>query len=197
MRRFKAAWNPEKPMALPKTGIEGCGIVPIPTNPDGRGYLQELYRQSWPGVFPAVQWNAVVSKAGVVRGTHVHVGYDEFYTLPQGRVLLGLADIRRDSPTYRKSEQFEWSAAHGFAVVVPAGVAHTILFKEDSVLLFGLSGYWSAQEEVGCQWDAAELGFVWPHARVVRSERDEMAGSYSAMLQRYETLSLAEKAAHH
>lgn len=184
-------------MALPKTGIEGCGIVPIPFNPDARGYLQELYRQSWPAVFPAVQWNAVVSKAGVVRGTHVHIGYDEFYTLPQGRVLLGLADIRRASPTYRKSEQFEWSADHGFAVVVPVGVAHTILFKEDSVLLFGLSGYWSAQEEVGCQWDAAELGFVWPAGQVVRSERDVTAGSYAAMLQRYEALSLAGKTEHH
>jgi dTDP-4-dehydrorhamnose 3,5-epimerase len=179
-------------MTLPTTGIRGCDVVPVPTNPDGRGYLQELYRRSSPHAFEAVQWNAVVSNAAVVRGAHVHAGYDEFYTLPRGRVLLGLADIRRGSPTYRKSAQFEWKAKDGFAVIVPAGVAHTILFEDDSVLLFGLSGYWRAEdEEIGCQWDAPELGLTWPARSVVRSERDLAAGDYATMLRRYEELSQA------
>lgn len=182
-------------MALPKTDIQGCDVVPLPTNSDGRGSLQELYRQSWPGAFPAMQWNAVASNAGVVRGAHVHVAYHEFYTLPRGRVVLGLTDIRRGSPTYRKSAQFEWSDEAGFAVVVPAGVAHAILFESDSLLVFGLSSYWSEQEEVGCQWNAPELGFVWPVRPVVRSERDTAAGNYLAMLQRYEELSQGQNAA--
>ena len=136
-------------MMLPKTGIFGCDTVAVSANRDGRGCLYEIYRQSWPNAFPTVQWNACASNAGVVRGAHVHVDYHEFYTLPHGRVLLGLADIRRASPTYRKSVQLEWAARDGFAVVVPVGVAHVILFEEDLLLAFGLSGYWDADVRRG------------------------------------------------
>jgi dTDP-4-dehydrorhamnose 3,5-epimerase len=107
-------------------------------------------------------------------------------------VLLGLADIRRESPTYRKSVQFEWAAQDGFAVVIPRGVAHVVLFEEDSILALGLSDYWNPEcDSVGCQWDDPELGFVWPTSLVVRSERDTAAGNYKTMLQLYEERSQA------
>jgi len=60
----------------------------------------------------------------------VHVDYHEFYTLPRGRVIIGLSDIRRTSTTFGKSSQFEWSDQDGFAVVVPRGVAHVVLLKK-------------------------------------------------------------------
>src|SRR5437588_1277308 len=173
-----------------KTGIMNCDIVPVSANRDGRGCLYEIYRESWPNAFPAVQWNACASNAGVVRGAHVHIDYHEFYTLPRGRVLVGLADIRRTSPTYRHSVQFEWADDDGCAIVVPRGVAHVILFEEDSVLAFGLSDYWRPEyDRAGCQWDDPELGFVWPVKPVLRSERDANSGNYRAMLQLYEDLS--------
>jgi len=126
----------------------------------------------------------------VVRGAHVHVDYDEYYALARGRVLLGLADIRRSSPTYRKSIQVPWSAEDAFAVVIPRGVAHVVLFEEDSVLVFGLSGYWQAKfDVVGCQWDDPELGFKWPVTSVALSQRDAGSGNYAAMLPLYEKLS--------
>jgi dTDP-4-dehydrorhamnose 3,5-epimerase len=173
-------------------GIEDCEIVPISENRDDRGLLCEIFRQSWPAAFPAVQWNACVSDAGVVRGVHVHIDYHEFYTLPRGRVVIGLADIRRSSPTFGQSVQFDWTDLDGVAIVVPRGVAHAVLFEADSVLAFGLSDYWRAEfDVVGCQWDAAELGFVWPNKVVRRSERDAHSGSYAEMLERYEERSQA------
>ncbi len=183
-------------MIAQKTKIMGCDIVPVSANRDARGCLYEIYRQSWPNAFATVQWNACASKAGVVRGAHVHVDYQEFYTLPRGRVRLGLADIRRASPTYGHSVQLEWADHDGFAVVVPEGVAHVVLFEEDSVLAFGLSGYWKAEYDVvGCQWDDPDLGFTWPSKSVVRSQRDIASGSYTTMLQHYEERSRAWRAA--
>lgn len=83
--------------------------------------------------------------------------------------------------------QFEWADRDGIAVVVPQGVAHVVLFEEDSVLAFGLSGYWRPEIDiVGCQWDAPELGFEWSTTAVRRSERDANAGSYASMLQDYD-----------
>jgi dTDP-4-dehydrorhamnose 3,5-epimerase len=182
-------------MMLPQTGIDGCHTVPVTANRDMRGCLFEVYRQSWPHAFPTVQWNVCTSNAGVVRGAHVHVDNDEFYTLPRGRALLGLADIRPASRTYRKSAQFEWACDDGFAVVVPVGVAHVILFEEDSVLVFGLSGYWNAEYDVvGCQWDDPELGFVWPARTIFRSERDIKSGNYAQMLQLFDERSAAWRA---
>jgi len=167
--------------------IDGVAAVSIVSNADARGRLNEIFRQSWPGAFPTVQWNACVSEAGVVRGVHVHTDYDEFYTLPRGRVILGLADIRRESPTFGVSHQLEWSSADGIAVTIPKGVAHVFLVEDDTVLVFGLSSYWQAeQDDIGCQWDAPELGFVWPDRPVVRSERDSGSGTYAEMVERFE-----------
>ena len=179
----------EQASASRKAGIEGCDIVPVSANRDQRGCLYEIFRENWPGLFRAVQWNACASEQGVARGAHVHADYHEFYTLPHGEVIIGLCDIRRTSPTFGASAQFAWSDRDGVAFVVPPGVAHVVYFQTAAVLVFGLSDYWVCERDViGCQWDAPELGFDWPRKQVRRSARDMEAGSYAAMLADYEAL---------
>jgi dTDP-4-dehydrorhamnose 3,5-epimerase len=169
--------------------IDGCAVVPAKPNPDARGCLYEIYRAEWPGAFPAVQWNACISKAGVVRGVHVHIDYEEYYTLLAGRGFLGLHDIRRESPTYGRSLTIDWHAEDRCAVVIPRGVAHVLWFVEDAVLAFGLSNYWSATlDVVGCRWDDPMLGFELPDGTKSLSERDSESGSYDQMIQSYESL---------
>jgi dTDP-4-dehydrorhamnose 3,5-epimerase len=170
--------------------IDGCAPVPVRPNSDHRGCLFEIFREEWPGAFKTVQWNACASRAGVMRGVHVHVDYDEFYTLPMGRVFLALRDIRRDSPTFGASAGFEWSSADGFAVPVPAGVAHAVFFVTDSVLVFGLSGYWKAELDiVGCRWEDLDPTLSWPAEAAVVSGRDSASGSFAEMVVQYEKLS--------
>jgi len=174
------------PLTIP---INDCTVVPITPNRDARGCLYEIFRESWPHAFRAVQWNACVSRSGVVRGVHVHVDYDEFYTLPRGRVLLGLHDIRRSSPSFGQAVQFEWSHEDACAIVVPQGVAHVVYFCEDSVLAFGLSGFWRAEYDVvGCEWDDPEFGFDLPFKSPIRSVRDASSGSYRSMIQEFEEM---------
>jgi dTDP-4-dehydrorhamnose 3,5-epimerase len=174
------------PLAI---SINDCAVVPVTENRDARGCLYEIFRESWPHSFRAVQWNACVSHSGVVRGVHVHVDYDEFYTLPLGRVLLGLHDIRRSSSTFGQTVQFEWSHKDACAVVVPKGVAHVVYFCEDSVLAFGLSNSWRAEYDVvGCEWDDPELGFDLPLESPIRSARDAASGSYNEMILAFEEL---------
>lgn len=170
--------------------IEGCTPVPVRANFDHRGCLFEIFREEWPGAFKTVQWNACASRAGVMRGVHVHVDYDEFYTLPSGRVFIALRDIRRASPTFGVSVGFEWSAAAGFAVPVPAGVAHAVFFICDSVLAFGLSGYWKAELDIiGCRWNDLDPTLPWPTETAELSARDSEAGSFADMVAQYEALS--------
>lgn len=172
--------------------IVGCAAVAVRANKDDRGCLCEIFREEWPGAFKTVQWNACTSKSGVMRGVHVHVDYDEFYTLPVGRIFLALRDIRRASPSFGASVGFEWSATDGFAIPVPAGVAHAAYFLEDSVLAFGLSGYWKVGlDVVGCRWDLLDPGLRWPIPTASVSARDKASGSFEAMVADYEALSAA------
>ncbi len=180
------------------SAIVGSAPVAIRANPDNRGCLFEVFREEWPGAFKTVQWNACSSRAGVMRGAHVHADYHEFYTLPQGRVFVALRDIRRNSPTFGASAGFEWSAADGFAVPVPAGVAHAVYFLEDSLLVFGLSGYWRAENDrLGCRWDQLDATLPWPVETAALSSRDSGAGSLEDMIAGYEamTAALAKSAA--
>jgi dTDP-4-dehydrorhamnose 3,5-epimerase len=169
--------------------IDGCAVVPAKPNPDGRGCLYEIYRAEWPGAFATVPWNACISNAGVVRGVHVHVDYHEYYTLLAGRGLLGLHDIRRESPTFGSSVTVDWRAEDKTAVVIPRGVAHALWFMEDAVLAFGLSRYWNAElDVVGCRWDDPELRFEIPDGAKSLSRRDSESGSYHEMVRSYERL---------
>jgi len=173
----------------PEILIAGCAAVPVRPNADSRGCLFEIFREEWPGAFRTVQWNACASRAGVMRGAHVHADYDEFYTLPAGRVFLAIRDIRRASPTFGMSRGFEWSAADGFAVPIPAGVAHAVFFLEDSVLAFGLSGYWKAETDVlGCRWDLLDPALPWPIETATLSDRDTQSGTCAGMIDDYERL---------
>ena len=170
--------------------IEGCSPVPVRPNADARGCLFEIFREEWPGAFKTVQWNACASRAGVMRGVHVHANYAEFYTLPQGRVFLALKDLRRHSPTFGNAIGLEWTAGDGVAFPIPAGVAHAIYFIEDSVLVFGLSDYWRAEWDlVGCRWDELDPRIPWPAAMPALSARDTSSGSFANMLASYEALS--------
>ncbi len=85
---------------------------------------------------------------------------------------------------------FEWSAADGFAVPVPAGVAHAVFFLDESILAFGLSSYWKAETDVvGCRWDNLDPSLPWPAESATLSNKDSEAGSFADMLTKYEALS--------
>jgi dTDP-4-dehydrorhamnose 3,5-epimerase-like enzyme len=124
-----------------------------------------------------------------MRGVHVHADYDEFYTLPRGRVFLALKDIRRSSKTFLTVVALEWSASDGFAVPVPAGVAHAVYFLDDSVLAFGLSGYWNAEYDVlGCRWQELDSSIEWPVSTAHVSHRDGASGTFPQMQADYDAL---------
>ena len=176
-------------MSLRQIPINGCGPVRVLPNADERGCLFEIYREEWPGAFKTVQWNACTSRAGVMRGAHVHVDYDEFYTLPSGRVFIALRDIRQHSSTFGISTGFEWASTDGFAIPVPVGVAHAVYFLQDSVLVFGLSGYWRAEiDALGCRWDELDPALPWPPGAPMLSRRDHGSGSFPDMLAQYQAL---------
>src|SRR5262249_9209668 len=104
---------------------------------DERGRVGEIFRDEWPTGIAPVQWAVAVSAAGVMRGVHVHIRHDDYFVLLQGRLALGLRDLRRGAPRGACPALLELRGEEPVAVVVPHGVAHGFLFLEPSTYVLG------------------------------------------------------------
>lgn len=155
----------------------GVQMVPLTVHRDHRGWLSEIYRQDRPtGVMPC-QWNATFSEANVLRGVHVHARHKDHLVVAQGRMSVGLYDLRRNSPTYRKSALFELSGRDLTVVTVPVGVMHGYYCHEPTLYVYGVDEYYTPDDELGCHWADATLGIAWPCTAPILSDRDRNAGT--------------------
>jgi len=163
----------------------GVGIRDLVPRPDGRGMFFEFLREQWPIGFKPVQWNASVSHAGVLRGVHVHWQHFDYLVLLSGVLLLGLHDLRPESPTRGLSRLVRMDANAPRGITIPPGVCHGFYFPVASVYVNAVSSHWDTRDELGCRFDAPELNILWPDADPLLSERDRNGGSYTAMLAAY------------
>lgn len=154
--------------ALPQ-GVEVFELTP---HRDERGVFTELYRAEWDSAVEPIQWNAVHSNAGVLRGVHVHPRHADYLTVAAGHMTLGLCDLRPDSPTHKLATTIELSTDEAKAVSIPPGVAHGFYFVEASIHVYAVSEYWDISDELGCRWDDPGLGIPWAHEHALISERD-------------------------
>ncbi|MGH7819953.1 MAG: dTDP-4-dehydrorhamnose 3,5-epimerase family protein, partial [Candidatus Binatia bacterium] len=100
-------------------GLHGVERRRLETHPDARGTFTEMFRESWDcGVRP-VQWSLARSRAGVLRGVHVHLVHDDYLVIVDGRAAIGLRDLRRGSPTEGRAALVELSADDLAALVIP------------------------------------------------------------------------------
>jgi dTDP-4-dehydrorhamnose 3,5-epimerase len=166
---------------LEPESILGLRWVDLAPHPDERGSFVEFFREEWRAGPEPRQWNAVRSGAGVVRGVHVHAHHHDYLTVVSGTLVLGLHDLRPDSPTHGLAGFLTLSEATPAAVAIPPGVCHGFWFPEPSVHVYGVSEYWNAHDELACRFDDPALGLDWPVRQPLLSERDREAGSLAAM----------------
>lgn len=168
-------------MALP----QGCAIHDLTTHADERGALTEIFRKEWQTGMNPVQWNYVRSKPNVLRGVHVHVTHTDYLVCLDGTMLLGLVDVRPESPTRGSAATVALEGAKLQAAVIPPGVAHGFHFPVPSTLCYAVDHYWNTRDEIGCRWDDPALGLDWRIEKPFLSGRDSTAGSAEAMIKRY------------
>ena len=159
--------------------IPGIEVRQLVTHADDRGSLTEIFRECWVPRPKFVQWNAVHTRAGGLRGVHVHTRHADYLVLLSGRLSLGLADLRPDQGG--RSALIELQASNPIAVVIPPGVAHGFLFPVDSVFVYAVSEYFDPADELGCRWDDPALGIPWPGTPTSVSPRDEKLPSLETL----------------
>jgi dTDP-4-dehydrorhamnose 3,5-epimerase len=162
---------------------DGVIIRPLETHIDRRGSFAEIFRAEWETGIEPVQWNAVESAPGTLRGVHVHRVHDDYLLLLHGRAEIGLRDLRPDSPTAGLAVLVELSGRDRRALVIPHGVAHGFYFSEPSLHVYSVTEYWNPHDELGCRWDDPDLGISWGARDPLLSDRDAGLGTLSGLLE--------------
>jgi dTDP-4-dehydrorhamnose 3,5-epimerase len=141
---------------------------------DARGQFMETFRKEW---FPERSWDIIqtnrsVSAAGVLRGLHYHHHQVDYWQLVAGAIRVGLADLRRSSPAYGRTQVIELHASEPGGLFIPVGVAHGFLALADATLLYLVDNYYDGSDELGVAWDDPDLGIAWNASAPLLSERD-------------------------
>jgi dTDP-4-dehydrorhamnose 3,5-epimerase len=169
-------------MTLPN----GLLIRALDPRHDDRGTFTELHRLEWDTRVAPVQWNAVRSAAGVLRGVHVHVRHDDYLTVIAGRAIVGLRDLRPGSATSGLATTVELDGERPQAITIPHGVAHGFDFPVASVHIYAVSEYWDVEDELGCRWDDPALEIPWRPESPRISSRDAALPPLSGLLETLE-----------
>jgi dTDP-4-dehydrorhamnose 3,5-epimerase len=167
-------------LTLP-TGVRLHGLQ---SHLDERGSFTEIFREEWTEGIEPIQWNFVRSAAGSMRGVHVHVVHDDVVIALEGRMTLGLRDVRESSPTAGTGVALEILGSALTVAVVPHGVVHGFLFHEPTTLLVGVTRYFDPADDLECLWSDPELQIPWPTTPTLISVRDRSAAPLSALLER-------------
>lgn len=160
----------------------GVTLRPLDPHPDRRGWLLEAFRHSWvPGV-EAAQVNVTWSRAGALRGCHVHGLHTDYFVLASGHVTVGIKDLRKRSATFGMTALVDLAGDAPTAMAVPPGVLHGLYFPIESILVTVESLVYDPSEEIPCRWDDPELGIGWPPITPILSDKDTNAQSYREMM---------------
>lgn len=150
------------------TKIPGVYLLEPQVHSDGRGYFKEVYsaeRYAALGLPTAfVQDNVSHSRAGVLRGMHYDLRMEKLVECLHGGIYDVVADMRPDSPAFKKWLGVELSGQNHRQIYVPAGCAHGfyVTSPEGALVHYKQSAAYDPALERVISWRDAELAIAWP-----------------------------------
>lgn len=113
-----------------KPGIDGVQLFPLVYCNDDTGEFVELGRfkngklEDFPE-FSVAQVSSSLLLPGAAKAFHIHFDQtDAWYVSPHDRLLVGLLDTRKDSPTKDQKARLVLGSGTANLLVIPPGVAH-------------------------------------------------------------------------
>jgi len=167
-----------------KTTIDGLYYIDRLKHEDDRGYFSEVARipelEALTGNhFVVKQINHARSSLYVARGIHAE-GWNKYIFITRGSCFCALADLRKDSPTFKKVETFQMGVAGlNGSLFVPIGVGNSYVVTEGPMdYVYFVDRLYKDRDKSG---DAAislfdpDLNIDWPIAKekMIFSERDK------------------------
>jgi dTDP-4-dehydrorhamnose 3,5-epimerase len=170
-----------KPAAI--AGVRMRSLAPAR---DLRGSLCEIHRDSWGLAAPPVQWDFVNTRSRVLRGVHVHRLRTDYIVVVSGRATIGLADLRRNGPSFRRGMTLKADGEAPQVLIIPPGVAHGIYAHDPVTYLYGLSAYYDGVDQAGCRFDDPALEIDWPSLDPTLLPRDADLPDFETLLCEFE-----------
>lgn len=114
-----------------QTRIEGVQIIDLRLLVDDGGSFAELVRFDENGNLEAIPAFKVRQSSysqvlpGAIKAFHLHYNQEDvWFVPPTDRLLIGLVDARKDSPTYKVSMRFVMGGGKAQLLYIPRGVGH-------------------------------------------------------------------------
>ncbi len=163
-----------------ETQMHGVMLFTPQVHQDERGVFyeqwhQQHYAQHLPCDFAIKQSNVSTSKQYVLRGLHLQVNKPQAKLIEvlSGQIFDVVLDLRKNSPTFGKTQHFILDAAAHQQLFVPKGFAHGFmaLSPETSILYHCDEWYYPEHERCIC-WDDKQLNINWPNHAPILSTKD-------------------------
>lgn len=166
-------------MKIRTTEIPGVLLIEPRVFRDERGFFLETFREAElvaAGVAPnLVQDNHSRSTKGTIRALHFQIspGQPKLVRCARGSVFDVVVDLRRSSPTFKRSYCIDLSDENHLQLYIPVGLAHGFCVTSDVAdFVYRCGSYYDPATERGIAWDDPELAIPWPVERPVLSARD-------------------------
>jgi len=157
--------------------IEGVRTLKLARSTDDRGFFLEIFRaranhsggselaEFFAGV-PVVQMNfSIVDTEGYIKGLHYHLKQDDIWFFPPpSKAKVVLYDVRKDSPSFGRTQAVVAGGGLDVLVRIPAGVAHGYrpLTNPCSLLYFVTETFDpGAPDEFRIAWDHPAVKELW------------------------------------
>ena len=171
----------------------GVVLHPLETHRDSRGGLTELLRRDWFPALDAAQWNAVTSRAGTLRGVHLHGVHRDYLVVLTGRMLVGLSDLRPGVPREERGSVVELVGPRA-GLLIPPGVAHGFYYPEPSLHVYAMDCVWNEDDDVSIHFADPDLAIGWDVSPRYLSARDREARPLREVAPRIEALLRSSRA---
>lgn len=145
--------------------LSGVEIKPLVLHADDRGYFAELLRSDEPIYSGFGQASVTLTYPGVVKAWHYHEKQDDLWTCVSGSIRVGLYDMRKDSPTFGKTEELILGDYSPHLVKIPVGVAHgyKVLGNAPAIVVYFVTAPYNPNDpdELRIPWDSPDIPFDW------------------------------------
>lgn len=162
-----------------KTSIEGLLILKRPTHTDERGFFREIFHideieKTLNIEFKGVQMNHAFSYPKVLRGVHAE-NWNKIICPVNGEVFVAIVDIRVDSPTFGKVEEFTINDTNRIALFVSKGLANSycVLGNKAIDYIYLVDAYYDGTDQRAIAFDDPYLAINWPIKDPIVSDKDK------------------------
>ena len=147
-----------------KPAIDGVQIISLNLFVDDGGSLAEIIRVDDNGnllvlpEFKVRQSTFSQMLPGTIKAFHLHYNQEDVWFInPYDRLLIGLFDARKDSPTYKNSMRFVLGSGRAQILYIPRGVAHGLanVWQQPANMIYFVNQHFDpkAPDEHRLPWD--------------------------------------------